>query len=680
MRIIGIKILAGNGKRQKSPVEVMKGLKPGWFPFGNYTEPEMREGHWTMRHEPTRTRIYDQKNGQLKISVHAIVGKNGSGKTTLLDYLMMIMNNAARELLIDQYAPDEQKPDMARGVYAELYFETNNGIKCIRCIDTTLTQHDGNSEVELKQLNQHERYRVASELSYLVLCNYGLYSLNSHDYLAKSKLSWMSSKVNGDWLNAIYNLEQNYLFPITITPYRQGGIIDVNQMQDESMEKMVALMMYSNIKGNAFLDGYKPERINYQLRKGLGTMLAADVEAIGKSKGLNRNDLIFVKTAIMRKWIERLQCADLYDNTPAQNEEKPYKVFSLLLEYMATHTLRLCVYYDKFRRLFSLVEYTRGLTRRKRQIAEGEIEAQIRDELLEEIEYDRTNLTYGIRKCRRTVLEVVGRGLSHHGFLTERGSMPSANFQLRDNEGSLLDVLMLMPPPIYQLDVVMKKNDEVKYDDRYTIQNRNGSEIRFSKLSSGEKQWLYVLTTALFHIKSLEETVGMPKGINYNHVCLCFDEAELYYHPQFQRDFVDNLMKYITWLDLNPASISSIQVVIATHSPFILSDVMKDNILFLKEGQDYRQTMDKKEQRAFNHFNTFGANYYDLLKYGFFLEDNAIGKFVGRYIEYLRLEIADGRTDDELRKEIGQIADPLIRGYLEYELGRNREVDVQDRV
>ena len=98
MRIIGIKILAGNGKRQKSPVEVMKGLKPGWFPFGNYTEPEMREGHWTMRHEPTRTRIYDQKNGQLKISVHAIVGKNGSGKTTLLDYLMMIMNNAAREL------------------------------------------------------------------------------------------------------------------------------------------------------------------------------------------------------------------------------------------------------------------------------------------------------------------------------------------------------------------------------------------------------------------------------------------------------------------------------------------------------------------------------------------------------------------------------------------------------
>ena len=680
MRIIGIKILGGNGKRQKSPVEVMKGLKPGWFPLGNYSEPELRDGQWTLRHEPTRTRIYDQKEGLLKISVHAIVGKNGSGKTTLLDCLMMIVNNAAGELLFDQYAPDEQKPVVARGVYAEMFYETYDGIKRIKCLDTILTLHDGQKEVELKRLLQYPRYSVASELSYLVLCNYGLYSLNSHDFVAKSKLTGLASQVNGDWLDSIYNLEQNYIFPITITPYRQGGIIDVNQMQDESMEKMVALMMYSNIKGNAFLEGYKPERVNYRLRKGLGTMLTADVEAIAKSKGLNLTDLVFVKTAIMRKWIDRLQCADLYDSTPAQEEEKPYKVFSLLLEYIATHTLRLCAYYMKFRNIFSLEEYTRGLTRRKRQIAEGEIEAQIRDELLEVIEDDRTSLTYGIRKCRRTVQEVVERGLSHHGFLTERGSMPAANFELPNGDGTLLDVLMLMPPPIYELDVMMKKDEEAHHDDRYTIQNRNGSEIRFSKLSSGEKQWLYVLTTALFHIKSLEETIGMPKGISYNHVCLCFDEAELYYHPQFQRDFVDNLMRYISWLDLNLASINSIQVVIATHSPFILSDVLKDNILFLKEGQDYRQTMSKEERWKFNHFNTFGANYYDLLKYGFFLDDNAIGKFVGRYIEYLMKEIAKGRKDDELQQDIEQIADPLIRGYLEYEMERNGKKNVQDRL
>lgn len=672
--------MAGDGRRKKSPVEVMKGLKPGWFPFGDYPEPELRGNGWTLLSDIPQTRIYDQQEGMLKITVTAIVGKNGSGKTTLLDYLLMIVNNAASELLYDQYSPGEQKPYFARGVYAELFYKTNEGIKCIRCLDTKLTHHDGRHETELKQMHQDERYSVASAMSYVVLCNYGLYSLNSNDYVAKSKPRRKTDKVNGDWLNAIYNLEQNYIFPITITPYRQGGIIDVNQMQDESMEKMAALIVYSNIKGNAFLDNYKLESINYQLREELGAALVSEVEAIAKSKKLNLQDLMFVKTAILRKWIERLQCADLYDNTPTKNEEKPYKVFSLLLEYMATYTLRLCVYYDKFRRVFSLVEYTRSLTRRKRQIADGEIEAQISEELLTMIEYDRTSLTYGIRKCRKTVAEVVERGLCNHVFLVERGSMTVANFQLPQGRSSLLNVLLLMPPPVYKLDVAMCKVKEVHIDDRYTIQSGNGNEISFSKLSSGEKQWLYVLTTALFHIKSLEETVGMPKGINYNHVSLCFDEAELYYHPKYQRDFVDNLMQYITWLDLNPASINSIQVVIATHSPFILSDVLKNNILFLKDGQDYRQVMTKKERGQFNHFETFGANYYDLLKYGFFLEDNAIGKFVGRYIDRLMKEIGKGRRDDELRSEIERIADPLIRGYLQYEMEKNRKKDVQDRV
>ena len=241
--------------------------------------------------------------------------------------------------------------------------------------------------------------------------------------------------------------------------------------------------------------------------------------------------------------------------------------------------------------------------------------------------------------------------------------MPTADFLL-PNDGTLLDVQMLLPPPVYQLDVIMKRVDDHPDNQRYSIENRNGDEIRFSKLSSGEKQWLFSLTSALFHIKSLEETVGIPKGISYDHVCLCFDEAELYYHPEYQQNFVFNLLQYLSWLNLD--RIRSIQVIIATHSPFILSDIQKDNILYLRDGQDYRQVMTEEETVRFQQFNTFGANYYDLLRNGFFLEDNAIGKFAATHIENLRQQIMQGREDERVQGELAMIADPLIRGYLQY--------------
>lgn len=663
MKVVGIRVLPGNGKRLKSPVEVMKGLKPGWFPFGNYSEPVLTENGWCLQYEPLSTGIYDLKEGRLHITISAIVGKNGSGKSTLLDYLLMLINNAASKLLFDQYAPDEQSPDYARGIFAELYYETEGSVKRLRCIDTEVTIHDGWQEIAPEQLQYFIRYQVASSLFYLVVCNYGLYSLNANDYEAKSKLSRFTSKVNGDWLNSAFNLEQNYIFPIAITPYRQGGIIDVNMMRNESMEKMTALMMYTKVNSNQFIEGYQPERVTYTLKKGLGTELSGIIETIAKNKELALNELMFVKTAILNKWVERSGCGDLYYNDPEKNDENPYKVFSLLLEYMATYTLRLCVYYEKFRRIFDVVKYTRRITKGEKKIAEGEIEAVIGNNLLTEIEYDRSNLTYGIRKCCRTVTEVRERGLSRHGFLIDGGSMPTADFLL-PNDGTLLDVQMLLPPPLYQLDVIMKRVDDHPDNQRYSIENRNGDEIRFSKLSSGEKQWLFSLTSALFHIKSLEETVGIPKGISYDHVCLCFDEAELYYHPEYQQNFVFNLLQYLSWLNLD--RIRSIQVIIATHSPFILSDIQKDNILYLRDGQDYRQVMTEEETVRFQQFNTFGANYYDLLRNGFFLEDNAIGKFAATHIENLRQQIMQGREDERVQGELAMIADPLIRGYLQY--------------
>ena len=104
MKIIGIKVLKGLGRARSAP-EVMKGLKPGWFPFGNYGIPFRKNGRWVQYPSSEELELYNLLLDNLpKISVCGIVGKNGSGKSTLLDYLMMIVNNAASILLYDQYA------------------------------------------------------------------------------------------------------------------------------------------------------------------------------------------------------------------------------------------------------------------------------------------------------------------------------------------------------------------------------------------------------------------------------------------------------------------------------------------------------------------------------------------------------------------------------------------------
>ena len=90
MKIIGIHIYDGDRHHAKSPTEVLKGLKPGWFPFGNYPEPRCVDGRWNIGMELYQETMYNLFEDTPKVSVTGIVGKNGSGKSTLIDYLLMI--------------------------------------------------------------------------------------------------------------------------------------------------------------------------------------------------------------------------------------------------------------------------------------------------------------------------------------------------------------------------------------------------------------------------------------------------------------------------------------------------------------------------------------------------------------------------------------------------------------
>ena len=74
---------------------------------------------------------------------------------------------------------------------------------------------------------------------------------------------------------------------------------------------------------------------------------------------------------------------------------------------------------------------------------------------------------------------------------------------------------------------------------------------------------------------------------------LFIDEGDLYYHPEWQRLYISDLCKII-----EEAVPCNLQIIIATNSPFILSDIFEDNIIFLSEEGESEES----------HEQTFGQN------------------------------------------------------------------------
>ena len=199
-----------------------------------------------------------------------------------------------------------------------------------------------------------------------------------------------------------------------------------------------------------------------------------------------------------------------------------------------------------------------------------------------------------------------------------------------------------LPPPIYKCEIVFKKREDPNCD------------IELDSFSSGEKQLLNSIGAIIYHLQNLANSSSKVK---YNNVNLIMEEIELYYHPEYQRLFFSRLLDLLQRAKLE--NIQNINIVFVTHSPFILSDIPKCNVLFLKDG------MPKDIMQE----NTFGANIHTLLKNGFFMPNLPIGEFAYGKINKLfgKLNSGDLNPDedlDDIYQEILLVGEPFLRNQL----------------
>lgn len=211
--------------------------------------------------------------------------------------------------------------------------------------------------------------------------------------------------------------------------------------------------------------------------------------------------------------------------------------------------------------------------------------------------------------------------------------------QKNDAHGDRLSEIMpFLPPPSFDGDIILKSDK-----DAFTL----------SSLSSGESQMINTVSSLVYHLRNLDDVVAGDDKIQYKNVSVVLEEVELYFHPDYQKQYVRYLLDQIERTQLK--EIEAINILFVTHSPFILSDIIRANMLCLKDGKVH----DKFEKK------TFGANIYDLLRNPFFLSDGTIGDFsqevINRILVALELhrDVTNLQSIDKFKIKHRELADYL---------------------
>jgi len=197
----------------------------------------------------------------------------------------------------------------------------------------------------------------------------------------------------------------------------------------------------------------------------------------------------------------------------------------------------------------------------------------------------------------------------------------------------------------------------------------------FNELSYGEKQLLILFNHILFYssdtsYNKVDNQTGEDEDINIKNYFIFLDELEIGMHPDWQKKpiaYLLNLLKYIPN--------KKFHIILTTHSPFLLSDIPKQNIIFLDTYKKEDEGVENGKQKVGNCkvvdglSQTFGANIHTLLSDSFFMDGGLMGEFakdkINNVIKFLTDKESDIKDKDESKKIIEIIGEPFLKQKLE---------------
>lgn len=591
---------------------------------------------------------YLQSKNGLSLSISAIVGENGSGKSSLVEFIIRLINNFATSIF------GEQNMTLAfehlhyiDGVEGRLYFSIDGIPHMVSVENRSVTlesfslQQENKDEKKFCAYNtpnifdneqsrepvvdaspisewrdrKNEDLSIKEKLSkfffYTLVNNYSIYAYNSFDYKEENTSLEYEAKIRKkkyatdderSWLNGIFHKNDGYQVPLVLSPYRDKGNININLENELSKERLMALMIMPKQNFRVINNHLEVRGISISRKKYVYD--AQRVRNKGYYKNLTQAGFDKIENILLKMWGDVIaEDLSLYKNR---------RYYQEAIDYLTYKTLKISVLYSQYKRFFYVSH--RNI---RSKVDEKQLQA-----LVIRLSLDKSHIT---RKIRH-ILAYICYGLYESQLEYDISLLSDKAKEIIDKEVAkgnpfgkqfIYGIDDLVPPPIFDVKIQL-------------VDQQNGNDVAFETLSSGEKQQAFVVSSILYHLGNIESVFrdNNKNRIAYSNVCIILEEIELYFHPQFQK----NLIKYI--LDgikqMSFVHIEGIQLMMVTHSPFVLSDIPTSNILALENGMQ----SDTKLQ-------TFGANIYDMLNTSFFLHNSTIGDFaqwlIGRIILILRI-------------------------------------------
>ena len=536
-----------------------------------------KEGEtWVLSEDETWERKISIFKDDVIENVTAVIGRNGSGKTTLLEHLSRLSCIPPQKILKEDYE-DFQKNKNEKYLYIYILKEQEN-IFIYHSFERNFLNNTKYTEKAMYGDNYATKLHLneigLNDILKLYISNSTFGSIQRNDVNREAKLEGVSlspagiSTIAKMYFNKLLGLDE--IFYEKSLLYTWKNILKQN-LDLQHFQGICDLLYFHKLIKNGKMDTYE---IHISSSISLSCKYAASL--------------------LMR-------------NIPQNISEKEHSFFD-----------ELCQRIDKLR----------ATIREETNYVIVNMTTNLVLEMCIDLEISPKDIT-SVAECLDWIKQNRDASSKKEYYLEAVNEIENLNSILRKALGK--ENLLPKYDLAYDHSLVFDRDkDEQSYNDflnfiEERFNARNSLILRYIiieniGMSSGERafqnffSWINLMPV----FNSIDPSV--PKKMR-NTILILIDEIDLYLHPDWQRKFLSIMLEEIHL----QFSEYKVQIIFATHSPLCLSDIPRENTVYLLgDGQ----VGDRRK-----HVQTFGKDVYSLLNDAFYLDGHTMGQYAKTYID-----------------------------------------------